>query len=358
MSEKPASFSGRKLKLDYMMLLLCPLIIFAGVAIQLLERSGDAVRLYAYYALIVELLLCYIPARHFIDRQGGPQRFGLVRVSFLEWLYAAAMGVAAFYIFTALGAFLDVLLHALGMPEAVSTLAFEGGWRVFAAILLVGIVPAMAEETLFRGALLFTWLPGGRAKALWHSAALFALVQLQPQYFPLMLGLGLLFSHVTVKTGSIYPSVAMYAANNLMALMNVYLLQGVSAEAAPMVTADLIRAALLYFAMGATLGIVAYRGLLRAAKRRRAAAMEAAHKLYIAVRDALNKGFKRGGADEENGAPQEVPTDTLEESGGIPPYRPDARPLPFQKVIVPLTYIILGLINAFLLLVLFVPGLE
>jgi membrane protease YdiL (CAAX protease family) len=119
-------------------------------------------------------------------------------------------------------------------------------------ILVFAVVPAVAEELLFRG-----FLQAGLARLLdrrWLvvlvSALIFALFHLDPWRFPGVLGLGLFLGWLRERSGSLIPTMAAHATSNILsiAMKASGRLEG---DAAPgtVMTAALAAAALLVAAI-------------------------------------------------------------------------------------------------------------
>lgn len=99
-----------------------------------------------------------------------------------------------------------------------------------AAVVGLTLLPALAEECLFRG-LLFTaaarrW---GPTAAVVVSAALFGAVHLDVWQSPAAALMGLYFGLLRLRTGSIVPGVIAHAVNNLVALGGLWVLGGPAA---------------------------------------------------------------------------------------------------------------------------------
>lgn len=104
-------------------------------------------------------------------------------------------------------AFLD-LLH-VGSPL--------GFWR---DVFLLGAVPALSEETFFRGVV----QTGLSAKlkprtAVFATAAYFAAIHLNPWYFPFYFALGVFFGTIFLKTRRLGLSVLAHFANNALGVV-------------------------------------------------------------------------------------------------------------------------------------------
>ena len=124
---------------------------------------------------------------------------------------------------------LALLLKGIESGFDVSDIFTSGGspWLIF----LAGIVIApLVEEIFFRG-FLFTGLRekyGWIAAAL-ISSALFAAMHLQPlTMLPIFL-MGLIFSYLYQRTGSIWPAVIMHFTTNTLGLAAAYIISKVGA---------------------------------------------------------------------------------------------------------------------------------
>ncbi|MBN1674391.1 MAG: CPBP family intramembrane metalloprotease [Kiritimatiellae bacterium] len=115
---------------------------------------------------------------------------------------------------------LDNLLRHLCPPPAFlqdlfKALRSAGGVSFVALILL----PALAEEVLFRGVMLrgFLRLYSVRTAVL-VSALLFALIHVNPYQMPLSFVLGLVTAWLFIRTRSLWPCILLHGLNNLLAL--------------------------------------------------------------------------------------------------------------------------------------------
>lgn len=321
-----------------MMMMLCPALALLSNMIPMWTGTIDLVRYYAAFALIVELGLFYIPTHRFISRRGGERAFGLVRVSAVECIFAVLLGIGMFAVVNAITGGMQLAFHTLG-AHTVSTgtpLHAEGGWRLLATILLVGLLPAYVEEALFRGALLFSWQPSGQARAVLHSAAIFALIHLNPISLPAVFLFGIVLALAASWSGSILPSVILHGVNNLVAIAFAYGVLHLPPEGTQLLESILARDYLLVLGgLGALLSLLSLLGFRFAARRgsaHRAAALAAAETAEAPA------------GEEESTATVVLPATLLREQ---------AFGKRFLKLPVLLTYFFLIATNLFLLVYLF-----
>ncbi|PIU45705.1 MAG: hypothetical protein COS95_02435 [Ignavibacteriales bacterium CG07_land_8_20_14_0_80_59_12] len=110
-------------------------------------------------------------------------------------------------------------------------------------VVTISLVPALCEETLFRGVVLHSlekeMRPGW---AVGLSAILFAGFHFDPFAFVPLMVLGGYFGFLTVRSGSIYPAMTAHFANNAVAVLAVFygiddrMIVGAAAQKVPTVT--------------------------------------------------------------------------------------------------------------------------
>ncbi len=131
---------------------------------------------------------------------------------------------------------LGYLNQALPLPEIFKTieknateltikiLTVNSVWGLLGNLVVIALVPAIAEEYLFRGALLTIFLEKVKNKhlAIWIVAVIFSLIHFQMYgFFPRML-LGAVLGYLLVWSGSIYIPIIAHFINNAMAVMVFY----------------------------------------------------------------------------------------------------------------------------------------
>jgi membrane protease YdiL (CAAX protease family) len=130
-----------------------------------------------------------------------------------------SLGFAQLYTLAAMGLGWDFLVP----PEIPEGLLLPGGWVVFSALALAVWTP-VAEETFFRGFILRGLANRWRlAPALVASAAVFAALHLAPALLLPVFVTGLLLGFLYHRTGSLWPGIAVHAAQNLVAVLSAWL---------------------------------------------------------------------------------------------------------------------------------------
>lgn len=129
-----------------------------------------------------------------------------------------SLGFAQLYTMAALALGWDFLMP----PEIPDGLLLPGGWVVFSALALAVWTP-IAEETFFRGFILRGFANRWRLiPALVVSAAVFAALHLAPALLLPVFVTGFLLGWLYHRTGSLWPCIAVHAAQNLVAVLSAW----------------------------------------------------------------------------------------------------------------------------------------
>jgi membrane protease YdiL (CAAX protease family) len=92
-------------------------------------------------------------------------------------------------------------------------------------LLLMAVLPAIAEELTFRGVLQNLFTVSNLHIAIWCSAVLFSAVHLQFYGFLPRMLMGALFGYMLVWTGSLWTPILMHMTNNAMAVILYFVAQ-------------------------------------------------------------------------------------------------------------------------------------
>lgn len=139
----------------------------------------------------------------------------------MNYVKSRPWGVAFWTILAALGTLLPSMWLQEVLPELPNLIADDltnivntpGGY------LAIAIAAPVAEEVVFRGAILHALLQGGRRPwvAIAISAILFAIGHLNPAQMPHAFLIGLLLGWMYYRTGSILPGILFHLVNNTVA---------------------------------------------------------------------------------------------------------------------------------------------
>jgi len=177
-------------------------------------------------------------------------------------LWAASLGLmnVQFVLWRPPDEFLDTFraLHEALKPRDVA----DG----LLSIAAIGIMPALCEETLFRGIVLPSLARAGAPAGLLGSAALFALIHVDavgtsPAFYrlPFAFAVGLGLAALRLATGSLVPSMLAHAVLNTITFLTVFL----SGAAEKAVDEPEVLAGVLFLAGGLGLSAMVFRALRR-----------------------------------------------------------------------------------------------
>jgi len=123
----------------------------------------------------------------------------------------------------------DVLraMEAQAQKATDTMLQMKTVWDMLFAVLVVGLLTAIAEEFLFRGCLQTTMIrwTGNPHAAIWITAILFSAFHMEFFTFLPRVALGVFFGYFVMWSGSIWTSVWAHFLNNATQVVILYLYQ-------------------------------------------------------------------------------------------------------------------------------------
>jgi membrane protease YdiL (CAAX protease family) len=153
------------------------------------------------------------------SKQKFNEIFKFVNVSLDYWLAIIIFMVGFVIIASEID---NVLTYFLPMPDFFQdTFALIMAKQLFiVSIILVGIIPGLAEEMLFRGVILNGFEKNySNKKAILMSALLFGIIHLNPWQFVTAFMIGIISAWIYIKTKSIILCVYMHLFNNIASVV-------------------------------------------------------------------------------------------------------------------------------------------
>lgn len=133
-------------------------------------------------------------------------------------LLTIPIAVGAFLQNTIFSVLFNNLLEVIGITPSVNMPLTDTPLNIFLAIIAVVVLPAFAEEFLFRGIILTAYKKQGIMKACAISALIFALSHFNPAQIVHQFILGFLLAITVITTGNIWYAVIIHALNNVISL--------------------------------------------------------------------------------------------------------------------------------------------
>ncbi len=140
-------------------------------------------------------------------------------------LFAMVLGGMAFAVLANLAtSWLMVFLESFGVPIPTFPDTMEPTARsLWLNVVSTAVLPALAEEIVFRAYVQGALAPCGTTASVVVSALLFALFHGNILQVPFAFLMGLILGWLFARTGSILPSVLLHFGNNLMSVVMDYL---------------------------------------------------------------------------------------------------------------------------------------
>ena len=135
---------------------------------------------------------------------------------YVYFLFTAQLiGILAYLVIQEASAIYGVSWEGIALQMPASSIFMSILYFIFVCIA----VP-IAEELLFRGAILKSLLPYGKRVAIIASAALFGLLHGNFMQIPFAFLAGIIFGYIAVKSDSIYYSIVLHIINNTWSALN------------------------------------------------------------------------------------------------------------------------------------------
>lgn len=197
-------------------LLVVNLVLVMSLVSSLIP-TDDVLVYYTLNALLVTILSIYVPAVVY-TRKASPPEFGTRRISFAQGALAVAIGICTY---TAMAGLLDVVYGLLPPVNELSeaTEASLPALEQLMCFFILAILGPIAEERLFRGSMMFSWLAMGRIKVVLLTAILFALLHMNPLSLPSLFFAGIVLGLVAYDSRSVYPAIIVHVVINSISLI-------------------------------------------------------------------------------------------------------------------------------------------
>lgn len=115
------------------------------------------------------------------------------------------------------------LINRLTGSPATSEMLPSGGPELLMQFLALCVMPAIAEELLFRGAFQGLMRPCGSAAAIFAPALLFGVLHLNRAQGLTAFACGVFLGWLAERSGSILPGMLLHLVNNALAFLTIYL---------------------------------------------------------------------------------------------------------------------------------------
>lgn len=178
---------------------------------------------YLYLAYLSAQIAFAAAAALYFYRSREPVRAVLKLPHPKYFLIALLLQFGLLFSLTELNGLFSKLLELIGYHSSEDPVPVPdlGGWNLLPAILVIGLLPAVFEEVIFRGILSRNMHAGGWGllPTLLISGGMFALFHGRPEQTVYQFLCGVCFSLVALRAGSILPTMLAHFCNNTVILI-------------------------------------------------------------------------------------------------------------------------------------------
>ena len=155
---------------------------------------------------------------HFINKLLGLKKDYIFPKNFKFGFYLLLFGLGAWLLGLPFGYLGESLWPSSPLMEEMFTKLLDEN-SMIVLIFVVGVMPGITEELVFRGFILHGFKKFGTKKAILFSSLLFALMHMHPARFLFTFVLGILFALLTIRTGTIWYSVLIHFLINTISVI-------------------------------------------------------------------------------------------------------------------------------------------
>lgn len=177
-----------------------------------------------YYMAVTSVCLFLVPPAIYAARHRGVSLSMRLRAPKLKPILLALISAPAAAVFLNLASYIW-----LGIIEALGGTLTGGGLaaptnvnELIISILVVGVVPGVCEELLFRGAIMGAWERRGTKYAMIVSSLMFASMHGSFEALPIHIIMGIILAYVVVSSDSLCVGMVYHAAYNITLLLISY----------------------------------------------------------------------------------------------------------------------------------------
>ena len=217
--------------LNYSIAAVLPLILSLAVsfiALLIVGEDYSSADWYLYFAYLVSQLCFAGAAVIYFARSKEPVKNAFKGCKWYYFLLAILLQFGLFFSLSALNEYFIAFFEMLGYEESLSPIPSLSGWNLIPALIVIALLPAICEETIFRGILSRNmhargW---GLLSTCLIAGAMFSLFHGNPEQTAYQFVCGACFTLVAIRSGSIFPTMVAHFLNN--AIILIFTSRGIS----------------------------------------------------------------------------------------------------------------------------------
>ncbi len=220
-------FSHKTGGLTFLLALLLPQIIGVmalSVLTLVMEENSDPYLFFAYFITQAVMGLSVLVAVNFKLKELLPRLHCNKAVKKADYFLMLPLSFVLIFGLNFLPAIFLTAMQELGyvmqevpFPDTTTLFGFIAG------VVCICIVPAIVEESIFRGVILRSFSQKSAWKGILISSALFALMHGSAQQTVYQFVVGIFLALVAIKSNSIYPSMLLHMLNNVISLLILFM---------------------------------------------------------------------------------------------------------------------------------------
>jgi membrane protease YdiL (CAAX protease family) len=196
-------------------------LLIQGLCGQIMPTDGVWYKVVC--ALISPLSITVIILVNFRNQKGGALSVcGFRKFKPLYIVPALLLSVGMIIGFGFINDLVSKLFIKLGLSLPTANVRFDGWWSLIVYLIAVAVIPAVFEESLFRGAMLNGFERKNALQPILFIAVCFALYHGSITQFVYQLIYGVMLTALAYKSGSALPSMIAHFINNALVLVLSY----------------------------------------------------------------------------------------------------------------------------------------
>ena len=176
------------------------------------------------HKLLIYIILFFLPIFIYLKvnryKAGKALRLRHVKIKYAPFIILFSLSVS--FICAILNAVSFWIGRMAGQTDNAAQLVSVTGSNPLTIILILIILPAIAEELLMRGVALFEYRKYGVAISIIMTSVLFALFHINVQTFLSLLTAGAFYAVLTLLFDSVYPAIIAHLINNTLSVFISY----------------------------------------------------------------------------------------------------------------------------------------
>ena len=228
---KKTNYSPQSGSIVFMLALFLPTVVTSIYALIVRDVYQND---FTYYFALALMQLTFFAIYFAYNKLGEYDAIKCSKIKFnlniLQVLLIVAISLIGLYSFSPLVNLYQGLLQKWGYSATFSHLNLSNFGYFILNICIVGILPCICEELIFRGVILNSYSKYKKWVGVVLSAVMFMIMHLSIDQTIYQLFLGVILALVVMETGSIFSSIILHGVNNIVILFTnyIYNINGVS----------------------------------------------------------------------------------------------------------------------------------